>query len=104
MGASRVAAICNPSTPIKHLSADSQGKNRVGVVTTYDSKESTRKRSLASYTTKGGGTASSASSSLSTSSRPPPFSTAIHFTDFPDVPCLANAWRRLHTINHFSET
>lgn len=42
MGASRVAAICAQSRPIKHLSGDSTGKKRVGVVTSYDTKESMR--------------------------------------------------------------
>lgn len=42
MGASRIAAICSASTPIKHLSGDSTGKHRVGVVTSYDTKESMR--------------------------------------------------------------
>ena len=42
VGASRVASICNASLPIKHLSGDKTGKNRVGVVTSYDTKESMR--------------------------------------------------------------
>jgi hypothetical protein len=42
VGASRVAAICSASTPIKHLSADSTGQHRIGVVTSYDTKESMR--------------------------------------------------------------
>ena len=40
--ASRVAAICNTSHPIRHLSGDRTGKNRVGVVTSFESKESMR--------------------------------------------------------------
>lgn len=42
VGASRIASICSSSRPIKHLSADSTGKNRIGVVTSYDTKESMR--------------------------------------------------------------
>ena len=38
--ASRVAAICNASHPIRHFSGDRTGKNRVGVVTSFESKES----------------------------------------------------------------
>jgi hypothetical protein len=40
--ASRVAAICNVSHPIRHLSGDKTGKHRVGVVTSFESKESMR--------------------------------------------------------------
>ena len=40
--ASRVAAICNSSPPIRHFSGDSTSKNRVGVVTSFESKESMR--------------------------------------------------------------
>lgn len=42
VGASRIAAICSESRPIKHLSGDSTGKKRIGVVTSYDTKESMR--------------------------------------------------------------
>ncbi len=42
VGASRVASICNASQPIRHLSGDSTGKNRVGVVTSSDTKEGMR--------------------------------------------------------------
>jgi hypothetical protein len=37
-----VAAICNDSQPIRHFSGDKTGQNRVGVVTTFESKESMR--------------------------------------------------------------
>ena len=40
--ASRVAAICNASHAIRHFSGDRTGKNRVGVVTSFESKESMR--------------------------------------------------------------
>jgi len=40
--ASRVAAICGASQPIRHLSGDSTGKNRVGVVTSRETKEGMR--------------------------------------------------------------
>tara|TARA_Y100000389_G_scaffold167628_1_gene172903 strand:+ start:273 stop:788 length:516 start_codon:yes stop_codon:yes gene_type:complete len=42
VGASRVAAICSASRPVRHLSGDSTGKNRVGVVTSSDTKEGMR--------------------------------------------------------------
>ena len=40
--ASRVANICAANQPIRHLSADTTGQNRAGVVTTYETKESMR--------------------------------------------------------------
>ena len=40
--ASRVAAICGASQPIRHLSGDSTGKNRVGVITSRETKEGMR--------------------------------------------------------------
>jgi hypothetical protein len=40
--ASRVANICSASQPIRHLSADTTGQHRAGVVTTFESKESMR--------------------------------------------------------------
>lgn len=42
MGASRVAAICSQFKPIAFFSGDTTGKNRVGVVTSQDTKESMR--------------------------------------------------------------
>jgi len=37
-----VAAICSASQPIRHFSGDSTGKNRVGVVTSFETKEAMR--------------------------------------------------------------
>jgi hypothetical protein len=42
VGASRVAAICSQFSPVKCFSGDNTGKNRVGVVTSQDSKEGMR--------------------------------------------------------------
>jgi hypothetical protein len=42
VAASRVAAICNAYQPIRHLSGDRTGQNRVGVVTSHESKEGMR--------------------------------------------------------------
>ena len=42
VGASRVAAICSQFSPVKYFSGDNTGKNRVGVVTSQDSKEGMR--------------------------------------------------------------